>query len=108
MQQIQLSQCQQIWLDHINKTEQLNISMVAYAKQNNISVQVFYCAKSTLLEKGSPIVKKEGTFVNTSYCIKMNTPKNIPCACRVMLCSGVAVEFDDVELDLLFQKLNQL
>ncbi|MCK5819713.1 MAG: hypothetical protein KAH18_10830 [Psychromonas sp.] len=41
---------------HINKAEQLNISMVAYAKQNNISVQAFYCAKFKLLEKGAPSV----------------------------------------------------
>ena len=32
MQQIQLSQFQQIWLDHINKAEQLNISIVADLK----------------------------------------------------------------------------
>ncbi|MCK5818957.1 MAG: hypothetical protein KAH18_06815 [Psychromonas sp.] len=39
---------------------------------------------------------------------KMDAPKNIPCTCRVKLCNGVAVEFHDMELDLLFQKLNQL
>lgn len=36
MQETQLSQSQQSWLDHVNTAQQLNISMAAYAKNNYI------------------------------------------------------------------------
>lgn len=78
MQQIQLFQVQQIWLDQVNKAEKLNISMVADVKKLYIS-SCFLLLRFTLLERALLSVKKIGYSLIQVTVSKINAPKNIPC-----------------------------
>ena len=43
---------QQYWLSHLQACEAQKISMINYAKQNDIKPRAFYDAKKALLKKG--------------------------------------------------------
>ena len=102
----QLTSKQQAWLDHINQALSQNISMSAYAKQNNLSIKAFYCARTVLVNIGRLPAKKSTPFVSV-----VTTEKAIvvtPSKCRVTLLNGVLLDFSDVDMVTLIEKVSQL
>ena len=45
-----LTKIQQRWLEHVNQATEQNLSMSAYAKQNDLSLKAFYNARSSLMQ----------------------------------------------------------
>jgi len=55
---------QQYWLSHIHACQAQKISMINYAKQQNITPRTFYDAKKALVKKGlldAPAITKQPT-----------------------------------------------
>ncbi len=101
-----LTKTQQIWLDHINKATEQNLSMPAYAKQNNLALKSLYNARALLMKKG--ILPS----ISSNYLVPLTvTPSSRPAistSCRITLCNGVLIEFSDVELSVLLNSVSQL
>tara|TARA_R110001583_G_C5520831_1_gene397581 strand:+ start:80 stop:397 length:318 start_codon:yes stop_codon:yes gene_type:complete len=100
-----LTSIQQDWLHHINKATTLNMSMVAYAKQNNLALPAFYHARSMLIKKG---VLHKSTHPSIMSVATTLSHTVITTSCRITLCNGVAIELADVDLTALLTSANCL
>ena len=101
----QLTSKQQAWLDHINQALSQNISMSAYAKQNNLSIKAFYYARTVLVNIGRLPAKISTQLVSVTATDK---PLVTQSKCRVTLLNGVVLDFSDVDMFTLIDKVSQL
>lgn len=102
----QLTHNQQEWLDHVKQASEQNLSMSAYAKQNNLSLNAFYYARTILMQK-NVIPKTENNHlipVTSTH----PTPNKTVTSCRVTLTNGAVIDFAEVELATLLEKVSQL
>ncbi len=101
-----LTKIQKRWLDHIKKATEQNLSMSAYAKQNNLALKAFYNARSSLMKKG--ILPS----INSNYLVPLTqalvSKPSVTTSCRITLCNGVIIELADVEITDLLNSANQL
>jgi hypothetical protein len=101
-----LTKIQQIWLDHLNQATAQNLSMSAYAQQNNLALKSLYSARSSLIKKGRlPSIK-----INDLVPI-IATPSSVPIittSCRMILCNGIILELADVDISDLLNSAKQL
>lgn len=101
-----LTKTQQSWLDHVNQATAQNLSMSAYARQNNLSLKSFYNARSSLIKKGTlPLIS------NNSLVPIMATPVNVPAittSCRMILANGIILELTDVDINDLLNSAKKL
>ena len=101
----QLTQKQQAWLDHVNQASSQNISMSAYAKQNDLSIKSFYAARTMLVNIGCLPCKASTQLVSVTATDKLVVT---PSKCRVTFLNGVELDFSDVDMFTLIDKLSQL
>ncbi len=101
-----LTKTQQAWLDHVNKATEQNLSMSAYAKQNNLALKSLYNARALLMKKG--ILPS----ISSNYLVPLTvTTPNLPLlttSCRVTLPNGVLIECSDIDINTLLNSANKL
>ena len=101
-----LTKTQQAWLDHINKATVQNLSMSAYAKQNNIALKSLYNARALLMKK--EILPS----INSNYLVPLTVmPPSLPTittSCRITLSNGVLIECSDIDITTLLNSASQL
>ena len=102
----QLTHNQQEWLDHVNQASEQNLSMSAYAKKNNLSLNAFYYARTALLQKGAIPQRENNPFIPMTYTNPTST--NTATSCRVTLINGALIDFSEVDLGTLLKKVSQL
>ncbi|MCP4325971.1 MAG: hypothetical protein GY787_29890 [Alteromonadales bacterium] len=91
-----LTKTQQVWLDHINKAIEQNLSMFAYAKQNNLALKSLYYARALLMKKG--IVPSISCDHLVPLAVKPTNDPIITTSCRVILPNGVLIECSDIDI----------
>ena len=104
MPQISLTDKQQNWLAHINNASDQKISLVHYAKENNLHIKNLYAARTVLVKKG---VLERPETTHFSKIIENQPPEPIN-ACRVILQNGVRIEFEHVDMVALLKTVSQL
>ena len=101
-----LTKTQQVWLDHVNKATEQNLSMSAYAKQNNLALKSLYNARALLMKKG--ILPS----ISSNYLVPLTVAApNLPlltASCRITLSNGVLIECSDINITTLLNSANQL
>ncbi len=108
MTEIQLTQKQQYWLDHVIKADAENIPLIVYAKRHNLNLKLFYNMRSILRQKGvlPPVVNDQ--FVPVS----VSTVCQTSLFCRICLPNGVVFELpipaQQNELSQLLSSASQL
>ena len=106
MQTKPLTKIQQRWLEHANQATEQNLSMSAYAKQNDLSLKAFYNARSSLMQKGSLPSISSNHLVPLAAALASN--QNATASCRISLCNGIIVELTDVNVTELLTSASQL
>ena len=101
-----LTKTQQHWLDHVHQATEQNLSMSAYAKQNNLSLKAFYNARSSLMQKGILPSISSHHLVPLAPALASN--QNVTASCRITLCNGVIVDLTDVSISELLTSASQL
>ncbi|WP_022942254.1 IS66 family insertion sequence element accessory protein TnpA [Psychromonas hadalis] len=101
-----LTKIQQDWLDHVNQATKKNLSMSAYAKQNNLALKAFYNARSSLMQKGILPSISRNHLVPLAQSLTSNP--SVTTSCRITLCNGVIIELADVGISDLLNSANQL
>ena len=102
----QLTHNQQEWLDHINQTLAQNLSMSAYAKQNNLSLKAFYYARTVLVQKGVISPSKSNQLISVTTVEP--TPSKMMHSCRVTLNNGIVIDFAEVDITRVLNEASQL
>lgn len=101
-----LTKTQQVWLDHINKATEQNLSMSAYAKQNNLALKSLYNARALLMKKG--ILPSISCDYLVPLAVKPTNDPIITTSCRVTLPNGVLSECSDIDINTLLNSASQL
>jgi len=101
-----LTKIQQRWLEHANQATEQNLSMSAYAKQNNLSLKAFYNARSSLMQKGILPSISSNHLVSLAPALVSN--QSVTASCRITLCNGIIVELTDVDITELLTSASQL
>lgn len=107
MQEIQLTQKQQEWLQHAQQAELQGISMVEYAQRHHLNLKLFYHNRAVLRQKGAlPETGNNKKLVPVSLsAIQSDTSKAL---CRISLPNGVVIELPSTELASIFTYASQL
>ena len=103
-----LTSIQQAWLDHVNQASEQNISMAAYASQENLSIKAFYTARTTLVNLGVLPSKHSAQLVLVTENVENKKFNERSSSCQVTLLNGVVLDFSDVEIFSLIDKVSQL
>ncbi len=90
--EISLTDKQRVWLDHIRACEQSGQSMRQYAKAHELNVTAFYNWKSTLRRKG--VLGDNPARPRLFQKARVVDGRGLG-RCRVVLPTGVALEFDN-------------
>jgi hypothetical protein len=101
-----LTKIQQRWLDHIKQATDKNLSMSAYAKQNNLALKAFYNARSALMKKGIMPSISSNHLIPLTQDIENNS--TVTTSCRITLSNGIIIELADVGITDLLNSANQL
>ena len=84
-----ITERQQFWLDHLKAADDQGMTLVAYAKDNDLKVKDLYQWKTSLTRRGfwaASTVTKSADFV----AVKTKSPSTL---CSLVLPNGIRLEF---------------
>ena len=89
MSETKLSARQRYWFEHLTKAEERGVTLVAYAREQELKVNDLYQWKATFIKRG---VMRPSVACKDFLPVPVSAPTT---SCRVHLANGARIEFPE-------------